>query len=121
MDGNGNIELDAPKDMTFNAGENINMNAGQNMTTTIRLNKTDTIGGNHTETITGSKTISIGLNFFLNVIGNMAEWIKGNKETESKDIKEMAQEVLLNSVEKSINIRGAKNVNNHSGETSKNG
>ncbi len=121
MDGNGNIELEAPKNMTFNAGEDINMNAGQNMTTTIGLNKTDTIGGNHTESITGSKTISIGINFMLNVIGNMAEWIKGNKETESKDIKEMAQEVLLNSVEKSINVRGAKNVNNHSGETSKNG
>jgi len=121
MDGNGNMEFDAPKNMTFNAGENINMNAGQNMTTNVGVNKTDTIGGNYTETITGSKYLSIGINFVLNVTSNMFEWIKGNKETESKGIKEMAQEVFLNSTEKSINVRGAKNVNNHSGEISKNG
>jgi len=121
MDGNGSMEFDAPKNMTFNAGENINMNAGQNMTTNVGVNKTDTIGGNYTETITGSKYLSIGINFVLNVTSNMFEWIKGNKETESKGIKEMAQEVFLNSTEKSINVRGAKNVNNHSGEISKNG
>lgn len=121
MDGKGNIEFDAPKNMTFNAGENINMNAGQNMNTNVSANKMDTTGGTHTETITGSKIISIGINFTLNVVGSMFEWIKGNKETESKDIKEMAKEVFLNSTEKSINVRGAKNVNNHSGEISKNG
>ena len=121
MDGKGNMEFDAPKNMTFNAGENINMNAGQNMTTNVGVNKTDTIGGNYTETITGSKYLSIGINFVLNVTSNMFEWIKGNKETESKGIKEKAQEVFLNSTEKSINLRGAKNVNNYSGEISKNG
>jgi type VI secretion system secreted protein VgrG len=121
MDGKGNIEFDAPKNMTFNAGENINMNAGQNMNTNVGANKMDTTGGNHTETVTGSKIISIGINFTLHVVGSLFEWIKGNKETESKDIKEMAQEVFLNSTEKSINVRGAKNVNNHSGEISKNG
>ncbi|WP_163397644.1 type VI secretion system Vgr family protein [Flavobacterium fluviatile] len=121
MDGQGNIDVNAPKNMTFNAGENINMNAGQNMNTNVGLNKTNTVGGNYTETITGSKIISIGINFTLNVVGSMFEWIKGNKETESKDIKEMAQEVFLNSTEKNINVRGAKNVNNYSGEISKNG
>lgn len=121
MDGKGNINLDAPKNITLNAGEDINMNAGQNMTTMVGFNKNETVGGDYTETITGSKYITIGINFILNVVGSMFELIKGNKETESKGIKEMAQEVLLNSTEKSINVRGAKNVNNHSGETSKNG
>jgi len=120
MDGKGSIHLDAPKNITLNAGENININAGQNMTTAIGLNKTDTVGGDYTETITGSKTLSIGINFVLTVVGNMLEWIKGNKETESKGIKEMAQEVFLNSTEKSINLKGSKDVNSHSGESSRN-
>lgn len=119
--GDGNIKIKAPKNIELEAGEDIIMNAGQNMTTNVGLNKTDTVGGNYTETITGSKFLSIGINFVLNVTSNMFEWIKGNKETESKGIKEMAQEVFLNSTEKSINVRGAKNVNNYSGEISKNG
>ncbi|MEZ0129538.1 phage baseplate assembly protein V, partial [Flavobacterium sp. LBUM151] len=88
MDGKGNINLDAPKNITLNAGENINMNAGQNMTTTVGFNKNETVGGDYTETITGSKYITIGINFILNVVGNMFELIKGNKETESKGILE---------------------------------
>ncbi|TDP03284.1 hypothetical protein [Flavobacterium sp. 245] len=90
------------------------------MNTNVGLNKTDTVGGDYTETITGSKYLTIGINFILNVTSNMFEWIKGNKETESKDIKEMAQEVLLNSTEKSISLRASKDVNSHSGENSRN-
>ncbi|MEN2398939.1 phage baseplate assembly protein V [Flavobacterium sp. MC2016-06] len=120
MDGKGNISLDAPKNMSFTAGENITMNAGQNMTTTVGMHKTDTIGGNHEEDITGSKTSKIGLNFILTVIGSMFEWIQGNKEIESKDLKESAQEIFINSTEKSVNLRGAKDVNSHSGENSRN-
>jgi type VI secretion system secreted protein VgrG len=103
------------------AGEDIILSAGQNMRTNVGLNKTDTIGGDYTEKITGSKYLTIGFNFMLTVVGSMTEWIKGNKETESKDIKERAKEILVNSSEESVTILGAKNVNNHSGETSKNG
>jgi uncharacterized protein involved in type VI secretion and phage assembly len=120
QDGQGNIEANAVKNFTINAGEDIIMNAGQNMTTTVGANKTDSVEGNHTETIMGSKSLSIGINYILNVASNMFELIKGNKETESKDIKEMAQEVLLNSTEKSINLKGSKDINSHSGENSRN-
>ena len=121
QDGQGNIEASAPKNFTINAGEDININAGQNMNTNVGLNKTNTVEGNYTEKIMGSKYLSIGIDFILSVTGSMFEYIKGNKETESKEIKEMAEEVFLNSTEKSINVRGAKNVNNHSGEISRNG
>jgi len=121
MDGNGSITCDAPKNITLNAGEDITINAGQNMNTNVGLNKTNTVGGNYTEQITGSKFLSAGIHFILNVTGNMFEWIKGNKETESKDIKEVAKTLLLNSSEGNIQVRGAKNVNNHSGESSING
>ncbi|QLC66169.1 type IV secretion protein Rhs [Flavobacterium sp. LPB0248] len=120
MDGNGSITCDAPKNLTLNAGEDININAGQNMTTNVGFNKTNTVGGDCTETITGSKYLTIGINFILKVTSNMFELIKGNKETESKDIKEMAQEVFINSTEDSISLRGSKNVSSNSGESSRN-
>lgn len=119
--GDGNIRFKAPKNIELEAGEDIILSAGQNMRTNVGLNKTDTIGGDYTEKITGSKYLTIGFNFMLTVVGSMTEWIKGNKETESKDIKERAKEILVNSSEESVTILGAKNVNNHSGETSKNG
>lgn len=120
MDGKGNISFDAPKNITLNAGEDININAGQNMNTNVGLNKTNTVGGNYTETITGSKFLAIGINFMLNVTSNMFELVKGKKETESKEIKEMAQEVFIHSTEESISLRGSKNVSSNSGESSRN-
>lgn len=120
MDGNGNMEFDAPKNMTFNAGENINMNAGQNMTTNVGVNKTDTIGGNYTETITGSKYLSIGVNFMVKVMGNFGELIKGKRESESSERKEMAKMVSLISTEEHINVHASKNLNKYSGENTTN-
>jgi len=118
--GNGNIRFKAPKNIELEAGEDIILNAGKNMSTNVGLNKTNTIGGSFTEKITGSKSLTIGIDFVLTVTGNMMEWIKGNRETESKDIKEMAQEVFINSTEDSISLRGSKNVSSNSGESSRN-
>jgi len=119
--GDGNIRFKAPKNIEFEAGEDIILNAGKNMSTNVGLNKTNTIGGSFTEKITGSKFLTIGIDFVLTVTGSVREWIKGNKETESKDIKKRAKEIFINSTEENITMLGAKNVNNHSGETSKNG
>jgi len=120
IDSTGDVlNFTALNTINFNA-QNVNFNVSQNMNTNVGMHKTDTVGGDHTETITGSKTLSIGINFVLNVIGNMLEWITGNKEIQSKDIKETAQEVFLNSSEKSINLKGSKDVNSHSGESSRN-
>ncbi|MFH6961918.1 phage baseplate assembly protein V [Flavobacterium plurextorum] len=119
--GDGNIRFKAPKNIELEAGEDIILNAGKNMSTNVGLNKTNTIGGSFTEKITGSKSLTIGGDFVLTVVGSVREWIKGNKETESKDIKKRAKEIFINSTEENITMLGAKNVNNHSGETSKNG
>ena len=82
MDGQGNINVNAPKNITFTAGENLNINVGQDMITSVgndmAINvvndKISSIGGNHqldvekehqfssknyTENIQGDKTISI--------------------------------------------------------------
>jgi len=120
MDGNGSMTCDAPKNITLNAGEDININAGQNMTTNVGLNKTSTIGGNYTETITGSKFLSIGIDFAIKVIGNFAEFIKGNRESETGERKEIAKTASLISTEEHINVHASKNLNKYSGENTTN-
>jgi type VI secretion system secreted protein VgrG len=120
MDGNGSIKLVAPKNIDIEAGEDIIMSAGQNIVTNAGMNISESAGGYKETTVGLYHNLSIGTNYVLNVIGNMLEWVGGKKEIESDDIKEMAQEVFLSSTEKSIDVRGAKNVNSHSGETSRN-
>ncbi|MBS7230988.1 type IV secretion protein Rhs [Flavobacterium psychroterrae] len=121
MDGKGNAKLLAKKNIEIQAGEDIIMNAGNNIITNAGMNIEESAGGHKKSIITLYYDLSIGTNFILNVIGNMFEWIKGNKEIESTEIKEMAGEISISSTEESISMLGAKNVNNHSGESSRNG
>ncbi|ATA90304.1 hypothetical protein [Capnocytophaga stomatis] len=59
MDGAGNIEVNAPKNMTLTAGENININATQN----ISLNT----GENYTINAGNDMTTSVGNNSVINI------------------------------------------------------
>jgi uncharacterized protein involved in type VI secretion and phage assembly len=52
MDGQGNIHVTAPKNMTFTAGEDMQISVGRNMTTKIGQDSTMHIGNDHTESIT---------------------------------------------------------------------
>lgn len=52
MDGQGNIHITAPKNMTFTAGEDMQISVGRNMTTKIGQDSTMHIGNDHTESIT---------------------------------------------------------------------
>lgn len=52
MDGQGNINVTAPKNMTFTAGEDMHISVGRNMTTKIGQDSTLHIGNDHTESIT---------------------------------------------------------------------
>jgi uncharacterized protein involved in type VI secretion and phage assembly len=52
MDGQGNINVTAPKNMTFTAGEDMHISVGRNMTTKIGQDSTLNIGNDHTESIT---------------------------------------------------------------------
>ncbi|WP_083996782.1 type VI secretion system Vgr family protein [Chryseobacterium sp. BLS98] len=52
MDGQGNIHVTAPKNMTFTAGEDMHISVGRNMTTKIGQDSTLNIGNDHTESIT---------------------------------------------------------------------
>lgn len=118
MDGSGNTTIDAPKSLTINAGENISINAGRNMDVNVGLNKTNTVGGNYTESITGSKFLTIGIDFMTKVMGNLAEFVKGNRESETGERKEIAKTASLISTEEHINVHASKNLNKYSGENS---
>ncbi|MBJ2122854.1 type VI secretion system Vgr family protein [Flavobacterium sp. IB48] len=118
MDGNGNTTIDAPKNLTINAGENISINAGQNMDINVGVHKTDIIGGNYTQSITGSKFLAIGIDFMTKVMGNLTEFIKGNRESETGERKEIAKTASLISTEEHINVHASKNLNKYSGENS---
>jgi type VI secretion system secreted protein VgrG len=120
QDGKGNINMEASNDITFNAGGTISMTAGKNINSSATMDISESAGVDKITTVGMMHQLSVGANYMVNVVGSMFELIKGKKETESKEIKEMAQDVTLNSTEGSINMRGAKNVNNHSGEKSKN-
>ncbi|WP_080779714.1 type VI secretion system Vgr family protein [Chryseobacterium phocaeense] len=52
MDGQGNINVTAPKNMTFTAGEDMHISVGRNMTTKIGKDSNMYIGNDHTESIT---------------------------------------------------------------------
>ncbi|MGE8340722.1 MAG: phage baseplate assembly protein V [Flavobacterium sp.] len=118
MDGSGNTTIDAPKSLTINAGENISINAGQNMDVNVGLNKSNTVGGNYTESITGSKFLNIGIDFMTKVVGNLAEFVKGKRESETGERKEIAKTASLISTEEHINVHASKNLNKYSGENS---
>ena len=128
MDGEGNITLTAPNDINFNAGANMNISVGQNMTTTVGANQTNTIGMNKADTVAmnfsenvgAMKNVSVGANFMTHVIGSLMEFIKGDRESETKERKEIAKAVFLSSSEDKVQINASKNITKHSGEKSKN-
>lgn len=115
----GNMTLTTPGTLTLNCA-NLIINASQSITTTAGANITESATINKTSNVGMLNSTNIGGNNVLDIKGNHLEDIKGNKEVVGKDIKESAQEVFLNSTEKSINLKGAQDVNSHSGENSRN-
>ncbi|MDN3672793.1 phage baseplate assembly protein V [Flavobacterium branchiarum] len=120
MDGQGNINVNAPNDITFTAGENLNLNVGGSMNTNIARNKTDTIGMNNTLSIGAMQMTTVVGDFLANVNGSLFENIKGNRESDSVQRREIAKFVSLDSTEDAINFKSIKNVNSHSGSKSNN-
>jgi type VI secretion system secreted protein VgrG len=57
MDGKGNINVTAPKNMTFNVGDDLIINVGKNMTTQVGEDKTTELGKNKSTKVT--KKISL--------------------------------------------------------------
>ena len=130
MDGNGNITVTAPKNITFNAGENLDINVGQNMTTNVGQNSSETIGMNKSSNITLNSTQSIGAMKMTSVIGDanmfitgkLTEIIDGDVHSETKQGKTTvnADKGVETSSNSSIHHQAQNEVQNNSGEKSKN-
>ncbi|MFV0532011.1 MAG: phage baseplate assembly protein V, partial [Flavobacteriales bacterium] len=129
MDGQGNIDVTAPKNMNFNVGDNFNINVGQNMSTNVGANQSNTVGLNSSETVGMNKTIRVGLmktlsvgtDFMTNVVGKLTHYVKGSMETFGE--KEHKLTTLKGMAVKSkgkVEHHSEKEVQNNSGEKSKN-
>jgi coenzyme F420-reducing hydrogenase gamma subunit len=63
--------------------------------------------------------ITVGKNYLINVMGSLLEIVKGNRESETNERKEIAKVVDVFSSEGSINMKSAKEINKHAAEKSK--
>ena len=72
MDGNGNINVNSPKNMSFTAGEDINISAGKNMNTTVGNDHKINITNNH-QFKSKSYKQTVNENKTVNVIGDLDE------------------------------------------------
>ncbi len=82
--GDGNIRFKAPKNIEFEAGEDIRINAGRDITASAGQNIIENAIG-YKETNTGLfYSLSVGTDYLINVIGRMAEYIKGDKESRTE-------------------------------------
>ena len=129
MDGQGNIEVTAPKNININAGANLNISVGQNMTTNVGANQSNTVGMNKISTVTMNYTESVGAvkniavmgNFFTNVTGKLTHYVKGDMEAfGEKENKLISLEGIQVNSGGSVEQHSEKEVKNNSGEQSKN-
>jgi len=107
MDGNGNIEVTAPKNITMNAGESIMMSAGQNIVATAQKN----INVIARESITEIASEDYNLTA-TNIIENALV----GRNSKAKSITENMEIGSYISTKKSINVESATEVNINSGK-----
>ena len=118
MDGAGNISVTAPNDITITAGKNMSVNVGENLSIIAGENISETAGQNKNLTIGVLYNVLVGNNYFINVIGSLFELIKGNRESETSERKEIAKSAQFSATEKDIVVNSTKTVLKNSGETS---
>jgi type VI secretion system secreted protein VgrG len=120
MDGQGNIEVNAPKNFTVNAGENITFTAGQNINSSATLNISESAGVDKSTTVGAILNTSVGGDSMLNVVGNFMEHIEGNLESHTKKERQESsvKGIQINS-DDTINKHAKKELQNNSAEKSK--
>ena len=57
MDGKGNIDINAPKNMTLTVGDNLTINVGKNMTTTVGSNMDTQVGEDKSTKVTKKNSL----------------------------------------------------------------
>jgi type VI secretion system secreted protein VgrG len=107
MDGNGNIEVTAPKNITINAGESIIMSAGQNIVATAQKD---------INVIAGESITEIASEDYNLTASNIIETALVGRNSKAKSITENMEIGSYISTKESINVESAKEVNINSGK-----
>ncbi|WP_306353366.1 type VI secretion system Vgr family protein [Flavobacterium sp. '19STA2R22 D10 B1'] len=107
MDGNGNIVVNAPKNVTIEAGESIIMNAGSNIVASAKMDVNIVAGENITEMANDDYSLTAS---------NITETAARSRTSNAKNINENMHEGQVVSTLKDIFIESATQVNVNSGK-----
>lgn len=107
MDGRGNINVNAPKNMSFTAGENVLINAGNNIVASAQKNVNILAGEDITETANDDYNLTAS---------NIIETAEVGRSSMAKKITENMQSGAYISTKEAINVESAKEVNVNSGK-----
>ncbi|OOV16912.1 type VI secretion system Vgr family protein [Flavobacterium sp. LM4] len=102
MDGQGNIDVNAPKTFSVNAAD-INLSASKNISVNAGMNISESAGGDKSTTVGLMHTLSIGVDYMVNVTGKLFENVIGERKSQSKKI-------INNHESHEMNIEKNKNV-----------
>jgi len=117
MDGQGNIKVSAPRNISFTAGQNINISAGQNITTTAGMNISASAGMSYNVFAGGAISQNAVMNYTLTA-ANITEIAEGEREAKAQEIIENSQNKET-SVEKNNEWHTEQDFKNNSGEKTK--
>ena len=115
MDGQGNIKVSAPKNISFTAGENINISAGQNITTTAGMNISASAGMSYNVFAGGTISQNAVMNYTLTA-ANITEIAQETFDTFSNEYTGISGKVAMNSEENNIAINTPKHIQLKSNE-----
>ena len=116
MDGQGNIKVSAPKNISFTAGQNINISAGQNITTTAGMNISASAGMSYNVFAGGTISQNAVMNYTLTA-ANITEIAEGERKSKAKEVIDQSGKKTIHS-EESNSIHSKGNLYNNSGEKS---
>jgi type VI secretion system secreted protein VgrG len=121
MDGQGNIDVTAPKNFTVNAGENITFTAGQNINSTASLNISESAGVDKSTTVGSMLFTTVGGDSMMNVVGKLTEMIEGDVHSEVKnDHTTISDKKVIAQSEKNHEVHTESEILHNAAEKSKN-
>ncbi|WP_144283266.1 type VI secretion system Vgr family protein [Chryseobacterium echinoideorum] len=115
MDGQGNINVNAPKNFTLNAGENITMTAGQNILSTAKINIVSNAGINMIDTA-GKDIMQLATGNIHESSDKRTEISENERNVQSKKSDSYAEKVTVVSTKENMILQSEKTVKSQSGE-----
>ncbi|ENA1795599.1 DUF2345 domain-containing protein [Flavobacterium psychrophilum] len=118
MDGNGNINVTAPKNFTVNAGENITMSAGKNVSVSAGGDMDNSAGKNLSQ-VAGRDLNQSAMGDIKEISNNRTEIVEKDFTRQADISNEVATQVTIFSNKENMTLQSGKTVEVNSAETSK--